>query len=961
MADLADIEAALASPQDQEAIQRAAGAVPGAEGPTPGIAANVIGPALRGAFEYFVKPAVGTAEEAGLRPRVLTRQASDDEWETAIAGRLVEAGLPPDQARLEAVLQRDRQKAAGVQAPRPYEHPVAETGRAFTRLARRPREELPRAGGQFVEGMMNGLARVTGLPVEALNLPLWLAGSRYAAKPGDAIGAVQDAFREFGIPMPDQDFQTFMNKWGAGSVDALLTFGVMKGLGAGLPARPAGVPTGRVPGEGIGRTIRRTLGEGAQQRPVSTLGGLEAATPGSIYVGERGSEIGGAIGETVGGRTGRVVGEIAGGIGGGLVGGAMTAPPAVRVAQRLGGERPPSIIPTGSAPIADALANPGAVTNYVQGQVEAATVRLNDEIETALRTVQARGNRSAPAQSRILMRAVDRVAEAGRAIEDEAWAAVDRTTGIGPSLLFPVRALINQIGNNRNLSAIPRGVIRNIEDLVEQYTVPAGGAVARLPIPVGRLLEVRSDILQAMREAQAGTANTAPNLALYRNLNMIQGRLLAAIEAGTPGNPAIENALAISRTVNDRLSRSPIAQIMAATQRGEGRIAPEVAGSELMRDTRQFGTGGPQSVIDATQPIPRAPAPTYGPTGFPTNASAQLQTAGPHAINAMDDYIRADFRQAVDEAVAAKVPTSADPVANQSARTETAVRAADRWRSQFEEQAAPFVRATTRIANAMARMNTSFANRIAVENAALTRFFVARGLNTTSAVEQIMRSENPARTIREVLGGTAGLPGIARDPAALAGFRRTLVTEFLRESGGTDVARVAARFRTPRWASAFNAVLDPAEMARMTRIMNTAEQLASQDPRVVRRVMGRGLTFLGNLVGLHGGHIVAKVLAGNTQQGALSFPARGAAIGRNWVANFMRERPVQEMMQMAIFDERVERMLLSRLPSNRSELTRFARLADQAARRITTARETTVRELTRDREEERRQRLERIK
>lgn len=828
------------------------------------------------------------------------------------------ATLDELEARLQQEIADEDRASAGraVTAKMHEDHavaPPAPTSKLDELEARLQAETLPTVDGvdssygSLLRGFNTNVGRLLGLPGETVNAVLGLVGAN-PAQPGDITQKIMEGFNQLGVKM-DPNAKGVLDRIGGEAFNAVLMTMGLRTAAPTIAGRTAGSQT-------AGGQVVNRVAEDIIAKPVTALASSVTAAPGVVIGREAGGQAGESFGEAVAGgpgvtsRTLRAVGEEIGGLGGG----SLTSVPGVMLAQRVPGlarsER--AQLPQAGSAILDDAANPQATKVFARDQIHRELGAIDNGIENAIR--QARGSATAADDiSSNLRERLDTVYEQSRVLERRAWGAIPGRTRVNDTSNISTLAQRQIASTDADPSRVP--------DQAQRF-LDANQRIAdgrRGPWTVSELLEMRSGLLTEARNARSGTRQGGQNPTLANNLEELADETLVSIERALPPNdPRVQRARALSFELNNRFTRGPIAEVLSTTRAGENRVHPSDAVNALIRDR-----DGPGAVATTREPLNRA-------------ISTLRTPGGQEAMDVMDDAIRASYADEVQRAVddqALRASASSDPY---TARlTDKGHRAAritsERWMQRNESRIQAYTRASTQVEDAnraivdwsreRERLTSGAFAGVAQRGAELEARDILNGRvqDVTARIREIKDQFN----IRATTTSTHRRTGqtyqavIGYDHAAEDGFKRAMFNEAFGEV--KSASRAALLLEEPKRRAALMETFSADEFKRLERIIKTAAQLETKDPRVGRRAAAFAATGMGRIIGLWLGRVAAHTLTPNNAAGSLSLPARfGSNMSKRAGSIFDEEAPVN-LLTLAIKDPRVEKILMERLPSNLAE------------------------------------------
>ncbi len=420
------------------------------------------------------------------------------------------------------------------------------TGAALTKTSgtQRRQEEVralvPAPARRFLRGFNAELASLVGAPVELVDQALRLAGTQILDKPGDAVGAVRDAFNTVGIDAAKVD--SFADNVGRGFFQGtLLLFG---GAGAAPTLAKAGAEAGAITRAGA------ELTRGIVSRPGVAVAAEVGGVAGAEAAAERAPEPFKPIAALAGG----VVG---GGVAGGLIAGRPRRTPG------LPSKDIPPIRPEG---------DPGAARSLI-GE------RFTRRMETLDRLIDKTINRFARLDPDDVSEAgrqeINAAFETARKMQGDLWRGVPERTKID---FDNSASLMDSLV--KNTPQAQRADIPNIarKILLKKRRVGKTGVIVK-KISAREMQGLRSNLLETARTARSrGKRNKA------RIASEIAEAIRLDIDASNVDSKAFNAARAFSKRYNDTFTRGPIGRVLRMTPEGGEKVSARVTMERLLRD-----------------------------------------------------------------------------------------------------------------------------------------------------------------------------------------------------------------------------------------------------------------------------------------------------------------------------------------------------------------------------------------
>lgn len=848
---------------------------------------------------------------------------------------------------MEAMLQQMGQEGEAPAAPpqpmagdpaisdAPSENPAqggGETRKAPTSLdemelvlqAEQAKDAPPQESGSILRGFNSSLANLIGFPVEVVNDALGMAGANFA-EGGDAMKAVRGAFNKLGIKTHEPGKGDIWDRIGSETLSSVLS---MIGLRAAAPtmqaaaAAPTAGPLSRAGG---------VLADAAMNRPINTAVGSLTAPIGAVPAAEQAGNVFEKGGEALAGgpgvvsKTARSVGEgvgaTIGGIatgGAGQLGGDALANVSKWVARKgmgmVGLTPGQALQPIYRADVpmqrrgivledADQTAPKYFAENAVTREVTATDAAIRREVQ-AIQQAASRGLSEEEVSSR-LSAAMERVRDAGRAIENRLWGRVPRGAPV-----TQVGEIDNALSRIMPYSEVDQPQIpwRAVTQLTDSLDASRAGT---RQLTVGDLLTMRSRILKEAGEASSGTLLSQPDPQLARHLNDLEQAILSTIQRAVPNDTTIQQARAYSHEFNNRFTRGPIGQVLL--EGGQGmprRTLPEDVLQAILGDRQ-----GPRAVHAATAPI------NVGGRG--QGRTQTLTGSGPLRTE-MDAGIRAAYANDLQDVIAA-----ADATTNPGGMARAVAKASEAQVRKLNGRIDDYARASTTLRDSQ-RQFLEWANERDVwTNSALAQFAQR---DSAAAVANVMNSRDPARTMRDLLrgsdlpaaGNTRARMRMDSDPDVVEGLKRGVIAHIFREGQTAEplsIGRVMNTLGNPKIKGMMNELFTTDELGRLQRIVGAANEIAGGKVNPAMRFTRFLGTGMAHILGLKFGHGLAKITNAGPQ-GSLSIPARAAKQARTLFLKAFATGDPAKLIAQAVMDPATERLLLMKAPSTLADLKR---------------------------------------
>lgn len=680
---------------------------------------------------------------------------------------------------------------------------------------------------------------------------------------------ILDAMRSIGIEAKDID--TLANRIGQQNFHDLL---VAAATIAGAPVAAGAAGTGAVSRtvQTIGKTIMsrpglataETLGAGAGQQIA------EEAAPDSPIAGFAGA-IGGSLAVGAGAATGRKAVNAANVI-------ARNTPGL----KNIPGLNPP--VP--ATAIRPYEADPEQARLFAEQAVEGARMQMQKAADDAIEAVPRVGRSDVlQAQTRA---SIDRAERIGNRIVSSFWERVDLTR---PVPMQPIRNAVRQL--QAELADTPASAPTDFLERLHKLSMPIraanGQMVPSLPT-IRRLRDFRAEVRRARIAEQAAPA---PNDALIRNYNKVEGIIDEGIQSAYPNDRAIDQARKVSILYHDMFTRSEVGKVLRTDAVGNPIVPPERTVSTLMSRP-----GGLQDVQDVRNKLAYKRAPGGASFAVTPAERSQLQQLTTDAENS----IRAMFREAAMEG-----------------GPEGAAKFVGKHLGSIEA-AAPV---HAELAMAGEKIGAALRSQKAIGESAIAKYASS---NPTYSFKRIWGQANPVATAKQVL------LTLNKDANALMGFRASAIDDLMARTGG-DPIRVRNLLHDPRTDALYRTVLGDESYNRLIKLNDIAYRIAIGDEGFVTRHLISRVTLLGRIIGAQVGRVVSNMLGGGTIQ----VPGLMASSFGRGVENMLRTANPRDLLVFSIIDPKWERLLLTRDPRSTIE----GRKALKAMRRALTAIEFT--------------------
>jgi hypothetical protein len=680
------------------------------------------------------------------------------------------------------------------------------------------------------------------------------------------------------------------------------------GTGKNMSMMPGAVP-------GAAQSVAKFTAE----RPMTSLIGSVGAVPGAEYGAEIIKQQGGragrqadrALGTEFMGPVGEATGEVIGSTAGGLVSGV----PVTRAAQmripftgRLtrSGENM-SLIPkseraeeTFVRERGEAIVNPDARPGYPRAYAEEQIARYKNAIDDAIKRevelVEPNQLSNAVTSDRFRS-ALATVEKKADAMVSKFWDRVDKTKRV-PTDKLEELAELSLANSDAAPSLFPRDVYVRIQKLAEQYA----GA-----IPLSKLVgadSLRSEVLQAAREAGGSSGGNAPNTAKQRKLYEIAETILKSIEEAFPNDIALKQANEISKAYHDRFTRGPLQPLIAHDYNLNPRVLNEEALDRVMQHLK-----GTESVLTAASPLPNTePRGRFPMVSQGGKTAADIDSA--IMVNEYEQGVRARYANAARDAITQAGLTDAEK------GPRAAAPAMHKWMRDNKAKIEKMANTTAKLQSTTDEIVSLVNERHNVTTGALRQY---THRNPTNSANAVLDSENPQKEVATLINNAA--VGFRNDREAMEGWQRALVEAFLENN--KSYVQMQNQLRNPKLKEAFEISFsdDPAKFTRFQKMINTWADLETGAPGAIEKAGRWAGTLFAKIGGLHIGRLLAHTFSTGSA-GSLALPQKMARETQAIVGEMMDKAVTTKLIAEAVQNPHMEQRLLRRSPSNITELER---------------------------------------
>ncbi len=752
-------------------------------------------------------------------------------------------------------------------------------------------------------GFNVALADFIGIAPEALHEALVLMGSDgFIDEPGDAVEGLMNAFEAVGF-VPQQEsasLDSFAAGLGRDVFNATVAAAVF------LAAAPAMAAAEGLP---IVQYVGKQATQFASDYPV-----LFGGTTAGAAVGPRTAvELFGS--EDMSPEL-RALLETAGAFGGGAAGGVAFAGSKALLGVKI--PRRPFM----DKPTADekGVMNISPLRVFAEQQIESDRIKTNNSIRRVIEKfapgLLAQGKTGEkftnPQKAIARLGAALRQLEKGpaRALERKKWAAIEGKRDMTPGLKNIVRwtnLQIKRTGADTRASEIPEGAVVRI---LNWEQVAENGTKTYAKRSISDLLKLRGTWLERIRNKKTSTQHRA----FYKRA---QKRLLTEIERQYPDDPRVQEALGYSRWLNDRFFGGALEGFMLGRTGGD--FNPEAAIKTLVQSVR-VGSGEPSATVIA---------------------DIAITLNRPQLMEAARSFIRNEFG-AIARDLDAQTAQAAGPGLTPGQVTGIGRRAGATAGQKFLNskttkafaEAFPAVKAETEMT--MDRISAVLKTQTALEESAFAAF---AGTNTRDAVQTLMASPDRVAMVRELV---SRMPTSARGvrPNELDALRGGMVDWLFRSTNVESIkpTTVIAQLNQPGIRQVFRMVYSANEMRRLDTILASASAVQQGEislaARVFDRTVGTGTRIIGAAIGRRMG------------TGTIQVPGMMSQLAGDIVTRMTGFGSPARLLSMAMTDPKMERVLLSRIPRNLTEVRKLTDLMRFVAVTVSDATRLPARETT---------------
>lgn len=797
-------------------------------------------------------------------------------------------------------------------------------------FADRTRSAAPYAapGLELMRGFNRSVADLIAAPAELVESGLRAAGLQLPDHPGDATAAIRAGFQSVGIDVTETD--SMLNKIGAhGLQDTLMSAVIL----AGAPA--AAAYTGgnwlALTTKGFAEYFNTAPGKATLSWLTSgagaTLGG-EAAT--NAGLGPAGQAIGALGGALAGGGTALGINKAA----------EWVTAPFKYIGRSLSRTEQDPIKPFGQF-------LPERAVRFAQDQIAGDIARTDTEIKTALASIPRTGmpeDISGKAFSALL-----KAKDYSESVENAYWARVPKDAKVPQdvvrSLEDDARAIeVDALKNSPRSN--PEDMIKEIRSMgagTRAVTDPNTGRVIRngKPISIERLLGMHSDIRGQIRADRVAAARGDKSVSqrYVTSMEQLDTAVLDAIAKVLPDDVTLAQAREYTRTQASMFQQGMVGRVLAWRQTGDPAMLPEQVGpalfrspmgAEQARNAEEFAANPPFPVSEGEraaawtrphQDLPLGPSMERGPqsaTGIDIlgmlertrpapndtpeilaakQAEAQKFLGGLQGVSAteqpgsfgvqsaLEDYIRASFREAGDQGV----EKAQAFIEKNQGRIKYFAGVADELNTAGLDIAAIMER------------------KVALEKSALAKF---TGADPKVAIASIFSAKDPRIAAENVLTATN------KSPEATAGLRAGMI-DWLADATAFDPRRMADALKPgSHTRGAFEAVFPKDKLTRLDRVVALAVEAQKGTGFKVRHLITGPTVFAMKILGT----MFGRSLNTGTIQVPGYMGGAFAQMGRQVTDKVFSWYSPSQLLRNAIEDPKWEKFLYARVPSTPQEV-----------------------------------------
>lgn len=627
-----------------------------------------------------------------------------------------------------------------------------------------------------------------------------------------------------------------------------------------------------------------TLGNLIEKNPGMILSSSVGAVPGTYY----GAQAGGTLGESLGGLVGdttAAVGKATGEAVGGLVGGGITGGLAVAPARRIGNavtslDETATRVATGgplrkpktpdSTTALRGDEDPMSAKVFAEQQVDAARLKMEEEVADVLRRVPNPGDSSKVAQTKTRA-LLEKAEEIGNKIVSQFWDRVPLKTRMSMQGIHDdIHAFQGELASERvpGSSSVPEEQIDRILQIGRATRGENGRMISGKPT----VQQVRGEIADIRQARNAEQALDAPNQYKIRNLNRLQSILEDGIQAALPGDVTVAQARAASIKYHDIFSRGTLADLLAVRRRGDTKIRPEETVSELIAR----GEPGFDDFRDMIVKLQRIRNPNNPRTLATTKEDREVLK---QLNKQTEDSIRAMFHEQA---------------------AEFGPEGAAKFIKKIEPQIRPLAKLSTELQGVGADLAALTERRAILEKSAVAKFSQQ---DPQIAVRRVYSAQNPAKDARELVKSFAG------DIEAHNGLKNGILDEFFTRTQ-MQPKKMQDMLNDPKTSRMLSEVLDASEYSRLSKMVNIAVKIDNGDAKTLKQMFAPVLTLMGSIFGAQVGRKVAQWTGGGTVQtpGMVSQYMKGS------IKQALTGNDAGAMLRNAVRDPSWEKLLLSKEP-----------------------------------------------
>lgn len=549
--------------------------------------------------------------------------------------------------------------------------------------------------------------------------------------------------------------------------------------------------------------------------------------------------------------------------------------------------------------------------NQVQGslkQIENSTIKLVEKLDG----VMADPKKTPEQVSSEVRKGIAQLEDEATKIESAHWQRVPLKQKVDPGGFHEdLQGQIKEWADDRVTAAnVPWSFVKQLQDKVAPVeappapaprasgvlgpdgqpimTTPPAAAPPKQPEPtIQEMLNLRRDIARARKtELRAEQRGEEPNRVLIANY----AKMETLINKNMPHSPELDQAKAISTKYHELFTRSNLYDILATGKRGMDKVPNQDTVDYLMNKYTNEGQPGLKDLLTMTrdqQMWQRVPGQNdaYPFGGQHGKLREQVEKDA-------ETFVRQNIRREIEEA--GVTPENVEKVA---AAAESKVPVLGKLHAELGDM--------HRSAKALSDEQAT------VQKSALAKYSQS---DPDKAIDRIWNNDNPAKVARELSKTFRG------DPDAQIGFRAGLMDKLVKGAGGDklDPMKMKTILQTPKFNRLFTEAFGADGMGRLERMVEIAWRKQFGMIGKYSEKQMQQADFLARIFGAqYLGHALNVITGHHTIQG----PAYAAKATQRWVRdNILRDWDPGRLLSEAIRDPNMERVLLSKLPTDPKEL-----------------------------------------